>query len=190
MTQSHDDPLSVLASFQRALDGYGVRDLTVTGSAALGVWTTPRQSRDIDVCASVPKSAIPKLLARFDGISAGPGDLPDVLRLRFGSWDVDVFVIGEDPYDRECAARAVTVETDSGSVRVMTPEDLLIHKMIKLRSDRRRLLQDLADMRALAAGRALDSDYIHKWLPAAEAETVDALATLDDEQIARRLLGG
>src|SRR5262249_12938779 len=153
MAEAANDPLPLLASLQRALEAEGDSDLIVTGSAALGVWTTPRQSRDIDVCARVPLSAVRPLLARFDGISSGPGELPDVLRLRFGSWDVDVFVTGDNPYDRECAARAAPVDTGTGTVRVVTPEDLLIHKMIKLRSDRRRLLQDLADMRALASGR-------------------------------------
>lgn len=66
-----DDPLAVLAQLQVVLEAAGVRELTVTGSAALGIWATPRQSRDIDVCAYVPKAAVVPLLARFDGIAAG-----------------------------------------------------------------------------------------------------------------------
>jgi hypothetical protein len=71
----------------------------------------------------------------------------------------------------------------------VSADDLLIHKMIKLRTDRRRLLQDLADLRALldARGSAVDWDYLRKWLPAPEAEFLVGLATLDDEAAAARL---
>lgn len=44
------------------------------------------------------------------------------------------------PYDRECLSRAIPVEFAGVPARVVTAEDLLIHKMIKLRHDRRRML--------------------------------------------------
>lgn len=51
---------------------------------------------------------------------------------------------------------------DGIEVKVVTPEDLLIHKMLKLRTDRRRLLQDLADVRAVveARGDRLEWDHV------------------------------
>jgi hypothetical protein len=188
---SEEKPLEIVGRLAAALGGYGVSQIVVTGSAALGVWATPRQSRDIDLCGSVPPAAVPKILARFGGLAAGPADAPGLLRLRFGSWDVDLFVTSDDPYDRECAARAAEVATPAGNVRVVKPEDLLIHKFIKLRNDRRRLLQDLADMRAVlqAQHQTLDWDYLRRWLPADEAETLSVLSEADDEQLARRILG-
>jgi hypothetical protein len=188
---AEDQPLAIVGRLATALGAFGVGQIVVTGSAALGVWATPRQSRDIDLCGSVPPASVPKILARFDGLAAGPADAPGVLRLRFGSWDVDLFVTSDDPYDRECSARAVEVPTAAGPVRVVTAEDLLIHKLIKLRNDRRRLLQDLADMRAVLQAQlpSLDWDYLRRWLPADEAETLSVLSTCDDEQLARRILG-
>jgi hypothetical protein len=186
-----DQPLAIVGRLASALSHYGVGQLVVTGSAALGVWATPRQSRDIDLCGSVPPAVVPKLLARFDGLAAGPPDAPGLLRLRFLNWDVDLFVVADDPYDRECAARAVEVATPFGSVRVVTPEDLLIHKLIKLRSDRRRLLQDLADMRALTQAQqsSLDWAYLRRWLPAPEADLLASVSSADDEELARRIFG-
>lgn len=74
---------------------------------------------------------------------------------------------------------------------VVTPEDLLVHKVVKLRSDRRRLLQDLADIRAIldARGAALDWAYLDRWLPPVEADFLRSVLQLDDETLVRRLLG-
>jgi len=161
--------------------------VVLTGSAALGIWTTPRQSRDIDLCASVPAEAVPKLLARFDGIAAGPSDDPGALRLNFAGWDIDVFVVGDDPYYDDCARRAVHIDTPFGPIAVATAEDLLIHKLIKLRTDRRRFLQDLADMRALleTGGQRLQWEHLQRWLPPAEADFLRRLRDLSDEEIAQ-----
>lgn len=63
------------------------------------------------------QAAIPKLLARFDGIVAGPGDLPDVVRLRFGSWDVDLFVIRDD--DAETVDALTTLDDDEIVRRIL-----------------------------------------------------------------------
>ena len=73
---------------------------------------------------------------------------------------------------------------------VVTPEDLLIHKMIKLRTDRRRLLQDLADIRAVAESQVdrLDWSYVRNWLPAEESAWLEDAARLDEETLVRRLL--
>jgi hypothetical protein len=184
-------PLTVVGRLSSALAAYGVQQLMVTGSAALGVWSTPRQSRDIDLCGSVPASAVYRILARFDGLAAGPPDAPGLLRLRFLDWDVDLFVTSDDPYYQECFVRAVEVTTDAGAVRVVTAEDLLIHKLIKLRTDRRRLLQDLADMRAVmqAQQETIDWAYLRRWLPSPEAEFLSSLSTASDEDLARRIFG-
>jgi predicted nucleotidyltransferase len=106
-----------------------------------------------------------------------------------GDWDVDLFV-AKRRYDEVCLARAVPVELGGILVKVVTPEDLLIHKLIKLRTDRRRVLQDLADLRALLEerGETLDWSYLRQWLPEDERELAESLASLDDEAILARLL--
>ncbi len=70
------------------------------------------------------------------------------------------------------------------------PEDLIIHKLTKLRSDRRRVLQDAADLRALLAARRdqMDWAYLSKWLPAPDAELVREMDSLNDAQLVQRLM--
>lgn len=129
------------------------------------------------------------LLARYDGLRTGAEELPDTVRFRLGDWDVDLFV-AKDAYDLECLARARELTIDGALVRVVSPEDLIIHKLIKLRLDRRRILQDVADLRSLLEAQpAIDWTYLERWLPAAERALVGALSELDDEAVLRRLLG-
>lgn len=172
-----------------ALRSHGVHDLAFTGGVAVGVWAEPRQTKDVDVCGTLPPAEVNRLLALRDGIRSGPEELPDMVRFRVGDWDVDLFVC-KDAYDRTCLDRAVAATIDGAEVRVVTAEDLLIHKMIKLRTDRRRLLQDLADIRAVVVAQAgqLDWTYLRRWLPAAESELLDAVSSLSDEELVGRLL--
>jgi hypothetical protein len=172
------------------LRSHGVAQYAFTGGLAVGVWSSPRQTRDLDVCGAIPMEHVDRLVATHDGFKSGPGELPDLVRFRVGDWDVDLFV-SKGPYDRECLARAVNANIEGADARVVTAEDLLIHKMIKLRSDRRRLLQDLADVRAVLQTQAsrIDWEYLRKWLPTQESEFLAAASSASDEDLVRRLLG-
>jgi hypothetical protein len=172
------------------LRSHRVDDFAFTGGVAVGVWAAPRQTKDVDLCGSLPLSEVDRLLALHDGVRSGPAELPDVVRFRVGSWDVDLFV-SKSPYDRECLRRAETLDIDGVIVRVVTAEDLLIHKMMKLRHDRRRILQDLADVRAVvdARGESVDWDYVRKWARADESNWLEAVGRSTDEELVRRLLG-
>ncbi|MBI2896323.1 MAG: nucleotidyltransferase [Deltaproteobacteria bacterium] len=185
-----DPPSEAIGRLSRLLASLGVQDFAVTGSVALGVWAVPRETHDIDLCGELPAAAVEPLLALYDGMRAGPGEMPDLVRFRVGDWDVDLFV-SNGAYDRTCLERAVQVEVAGTKVKVVTAEDLLIHKLIKLRSDRRRMLQDLADIRSVldARGDTIDWEYLKSWLPPHEAELLRSVSALDDEALVKRLLG-
>lgn len=181
-------PAEALRRLVRLLSGLGVRDFALTDSVALGFWSTPRETRDIDVCGDLPKEAIDPLLATHDGVRSGPGEVPDVVRFRVADWDVDFFV-GRTEYDRACLQRSERFEVEGTPIRVVRPEDLLVHKLVKVRTDRRRLLQDLADVRAILHAQAgrLDWTYLDRWLPVAEAALLREAPSLDDEALVRRV---
>jgi hypothetical protein len=184
-----DSPAALIARVADILRSHGVTEFAFTGGLAVGVWSEPRQTRDVDVCGALPLEEVDRLLATRDGLRSGAGELPDMVRFRVGDWDIDLFV-SKGPYDRQCLDRAVPVQIEGVEARVVTAEDLLIHKMIKLRSDRRRLLQDLADVRAVLQAQAarIDWSYLKKWLPAEESSFLDAVSGASDEDLVRRLL--
>jgi len=171
------------------LQDHRVTDFAFTGGVAVGVWAAPRQTKDVDLCGSLPLAEVDRLLALRDGVRSGADELPDIVRFRVAGWDVDLFV-SKSTYDRECLSRAVSVLAEGVSLRVVTAEDLLIHKMIKLRHDRRRLLQDVADIRAVvdARGTQLDWEYIRRWARPDESGWLEQVARSTDEELLRRLL--
>jgi hypothetical protein len=178
----------VLERVAAVLRGHQVLDFAFTGGVAVGVWAAPRQTKDVDLCGSLPVEEVDRLLALHDGIRSGAEQLPDIVRFRVDDWDVDLFV-SKTAYDHECLRRAIQTEVDGVAARVVTAEDLLIHKMIKLRHDRRRLLQDLADIRAVldARGDQLDWEYIRRWTLPEESSWLEEVRRSTDEQLVHRL---
>lgn len=179
----------MLRRLVEVLQRFGVVEYAVTGGIAFGVWASPRATRDVDLCGVLPRESVDRLLAQHDGIRVGPGEVPDLVRFRVGDWDVDLFA-SKSEYDREVLRRAVEVEVEGIRVRVVRAEDLLIHKLVKLATDKRRLLQDAADLRALlsARGAKLDFEYLARWLAPADLELIRSLPTLGDEALTHALL--
>lgn len=183
-------PRALLERIVGVLRSHKVYDAAFTGAVAVGVWAAPRQTKDLDLCGSLPSEEVDRLLALRDGIRSGAEELPDIVRFRVDDWDVDLFV-SKGAYDRECLRRALAVEIDGVSVRVVTPEDLLLHKLVKLRHDRKRLLQDLADIRAVleAQGGRLDWEYLRRWALREEWAWLKDVHRSTDEQLVRGLPG-
>ena len=190
MSVNRPEPVgTILARVASVLQSHSVLDFAFTGGVAVGVWAAPRQTKDIDLCGSLPLSEVDRLLALRDGIRSGPEELPDLVRFRVGDWDVDLFV-AKGEYDRECLKRAIPTEIDGVVARVVTKEDLLIHKMVKLRHDRKRMLQDLADVRAIIDVHKdqLDWTYIRQWSRPDESALLEQVANLTDEELLKRLM--
>ncbi len=186
MTPASAEPREVLFALLKELQERGISEVAVTGGLALGAWVAPRFTKDFDLCAVVPESAVDPLLAQYDGIRVGPERIPSTIRFEFAGWPVDVFV-AKTAYDRECLRRAVAVELFGAKVKVVTPEDLLIHKLIKLRDDKTKLLQDAADVQAILQTCAVSSTYLEAWLPPDEARFLSEAMSLDAASLVARL---
>lgn len=183
MLPAEDD----LRRLVRTLQSLEIRDFALTGGVAFGVWVEPRETRDLDVCGVLPPEAVEPLLALHDGMRVGASEIPDIVRFRVGEWDVDLFV-AKTQEDRDCIARAPAVDIGGVVVRVVSPEDLVLHKMKKLRSDRRRILQDVADLRALFKCKpALDWAFMSARLPAADLDLLQSIRDLSDDELLERL---
>lgn len=183
-----EDVTSLIGELVQMLERHGITSVALTGAQALGVWTVPRFSDDVDLCAAVPSSSVDALLAQYDGIRVGPEEVPAIIRISFRRWDVDLFV-AHDAYDEECLRRAIPVPLGHTTVRIVTPEDLIIHKLRKLKDDKRKLLQDAADLKLLATtlGDRLDQPYLAKWLDPADAQLAQQLPVIPDAELVSRL---
>ena len=146
----------------RALEELGL-PYAFIGGFALAFWGEPRLTADLDITllAEDPEGAARKLLERFRPRVEDPlGFLRQtrVLLLEVDGVPVDV-AFAMPGYEEEALRRAVRVSLPGGEVRVLSPEDLIIHKCVAGRP------RDLEDVKGiLLRQRVLDLDYIRRWL--------------------------
>jgi hypothetical protein len=153
---------NALEALARLLDGLGIHWMLIGALAANRYRLTTRLTQDVDVLLADTGPGL-AVLERTLGEAgwflrrALPGG--EILRLRHPELGAaDLIVAGTD-YERGALARARVEQLGDGpDLRVATPEDVIILKLIAGRA------QDLADIEAiLAAKPELDAAYIEEW---------------------------
>ena len=172
MTQSLDlnDPIAVLLAASEALSAAGI-EAAAYGGLALAVYGEPRETRDADLalsatateaCTAALEAAGLEPVVTFDQMCFG-GHRIDRITLLPGAGGtglntVDLVVPGDARYAREALERAVAGELRGRPIRVLSPEDFVLFKLL---STRERDLEDAAIvMRRLASD--LDSGLIEQ----------------------------
>ncbi len=146
------DPSAWLASIAEIFDDLGV-DWTLVGALAANRFrSTPRFTVDVDTMAAFHPDLVVNL--RNEGyvvdVVSDDGELPHLLRCRRGPESIDI-LLPVVAYQRTALDRAVD--------HVLTPEDVIIHKLIAWR------LRDRDDIRSiLEAGVQLDQAYLDRWV--------------------------
>ena len=150
--------------FQRA----GLQHALI-GGQAVNVWITPRETDDFDFVVAPDREAIEaveaELLAlglrhvwRQDG--HGPSG-PDFVQLKNVAMNLAVDIqVAKTEYQSLLIDRAVSGEVSGLSVA--TPEDLIVLKLLAMRSQDQRDIALLVDLR----GDTLDWAYIEHWAEA------------------------
>ncbi|MDI6825142.1 MAG: nucleotidyl transferase AbiEii/AbiGii toxin family protein [Bacillota bacterium] len=153
-----EDALSEVVGF---LEERQVPYMVIGGFANL-FWGRSRLTRDLDLTLSCPQdrlvSLVEDLRQRFRVLPADPLEFARrnrVLPVRVGEVRVDLVLAGL-PYEEAAIRRARVVDVGGRPIRVCSPEDLIIHKII---SDRP---QDWEDVREIVRrqGKALDRRYM------------------------------
>jgi len=144
------------------LDEHHLPYMVIGGFANLH-WGSERFTRDVDLSVEVADEALPDLLkhleSRFSLAVADPLEFvrrTHLVRLttRTGV-DADL-MIAVLPYEREAIRRAVAVDVAGRTVRLCTPEDLVIYKLASERP------QDAVDVEGIVMrqGARLDREYL------------------------------
>lgn len=146
-------------------------DYAVLGGIAVSIYGEPRLTFDIDVNIIVDINKINDFLkkAKKYGFSPLPSKIEKfientgVIPMRFsknkvmGKCD---FIIAQNPLEYSAIKRARLKKLYSTKVRLITPEDLVIHKIT---SQRPRDIEDLTGILIRQKGK-LDLHYINLWL--------------------------
>jgi hypothetical protein len=164
------DQLDVLKLVTRRLDSAGLVYL-ITGSIAAGVYGQPRMTRDIDIVAVLyPPHALrlAELLAP-DFICDVDVMRDAIVQRRMFSvvhrealQKIDIIVREDRDYEIEKFERRRLVEVDGQPMWVISPEDLVLSKLVWAKDSRSELqLRDVRSIIALQPG--LDWPYVERW---------------------------
>jgi hypothetical protein len=112
----------------------------LSGSLATNVYGVPRATDDADfvvelpagcridhVTAHLPDGIRHEPQSRFEPITSSP---MHVFVLRDSSFRLELFLLTDDPYDRERFSRRYRLETPFGAVWIPTVEDVIVNKLL------------------------------------------------------------
>ena len=149
------------AVFERA----GLRHALI-GGQAVNVWIMPRETDDFDFVVAPDREAIEAVEAELTALGLrhvrrqdahGPSG-PDFVQLKNVAMNLAVDIqVAKTDYQLLLLDRAVPGELSG--LRVATPEDLIVLKLLAMRSQDQRDIALLVDLR----GDTLDWPYIQHW---------------------------
>lgn len=156
------------------LEGEKIKYAVIGGIAVL-LYGEPRFTEDIDVNILLEKDQIKKFLRKLKDRGFTPvlrnameaaeksGYLP--INRRYGKilYKFDI-IIAENPIEFSAISRAKTKKIGDISIKVISPEDLIIHKII---SEREKDRNDIIGILLRQKGK-IDLRYIRKWLAIAD----------------------
>lgn len=161
----------------------------IMGGIAVRAHGIPRPTYDVDFTLAVPRDRLPTLFAAIEelgytipeqysrGWVDAVGGMPLVkirLYLEGCGIDADVF-LAETDFQQEVLARRIKTEVEGRRLDVITPEDLILFKLV---ASRPRDLIDVQDV--LFMQRRLDEPYLRRW-----AEPLGVAAKLDEALASR-----
>lgn len=143
----------------------------IIGGIAVSIYGEPRFTADIDVNIILDKRDISKFISNAKknglypttsgakGIAQRAGIIPMEFRKGKIVGKIDI-IIAENPLEHSAIKRAKTQRINSVKTRLISPEDLIIHK---ISSQRARDIEDIRGVLIRQKGK-LDLKYIQYWL--------------------------
>lgn len=144
----------------------------ITGSLASNFHGVPRSTRDADIVVDLAGDALDRLAealpteltfdpqAAFETVT---GTTRHLVRLLGSVFVIELFLLSDDPHDRERFARRLRVRALDRLVWVPTVEDVIVTKLRWAAGGGRP--KDLEDVRNVVAvsGDSVDWGYVRRW---------------------------
>lgn len=181
-----DEQFEFLRSIVERLNGAGIPYM-LTGSLALAIWARPRMTRDVDVVIEADEASVQRIVAAFRQDSyvsaeaaaeaARLGAIFNVIHFT-SLLKADFILLRDDAYERAKFARRRVIDVDGLAVSVISPEDLILSKLLWARgSASTRQAEDVRLLLGDVVG--LDEAYLQEW--AARLDLSAALEALRDD---------
>ena len=155
----------------------------LSGSIAMGLYTVPRMTRDIDFIIHLEAKNVEFFVNGFkegfycdkdsvkDAIE-GPVKMFNIIDHTTG-YKADFVVLKDDPFRQEEFRRRLKVEYFGRTIYVVSPEDLLLSKLIWIQDSQSAL--QIEDIKNLAVIDDLDWGYISKWVKQLKLRTFELI---------------
>jgi len=154
----------------------------ITGSIAANLYAVPRMTRDVDIVIEIQKEDAPRMVEAFqDDFYIDKDSVTEAIDRR-GMFNiihneyvfkVDFIVRKESIYRELEFQRRRRVEVEGTSMWMVTPEDLILSKLVWAKDSLSEL--QLGDVRNLVRNlKELDRNYLEKWVRDLDLEQVYA----------------
>lgn len=173
------DQLSVLKLVTARLEAARIPYM-ITGSIASGHYAQPRMTRDLDIVVELEPADASRVAAIFgDQFDCDPQSIRSAIERRAlfnlihieAIVKVDVVVRKDAPFRVEEFGRRRRVEIDGQAMWMVSPEDLVLSKLLWARDSRSEL--QLRDVRQILTAREdLDWTYLDRWARALGIDTL------------------
>jgi hypothetical protein len=155
----------------------------LSGSIAMGLYTVPRVTRDIDFIIHLEPKNLDLFVNSFkDGYYCDEDGVREAIETPFKMFNIidhtsgykaDFIVLKNDEFRQEEFNRRVQIEFYGKIIYVVSPEDLLISKLIWIQ-DVQSAVQ-IEDIKNLITFDRLDWFYIKKWIKHLKLRTFNLL---------------
>ncbi len=155
----------------------------IGGAIALGAWSDPRGTLDVDINLFVDRNELEKALDVLiaEGVELDKGaahraeEEGDVIIGYYEGMRVDLFT-PSIPFSWEAKDTSVRLKGPSGEASYLSREALAVFKLLFFRG------KDIVDLEKLIAvqGKALDAPYVRRWIVDMMGEDDQRVAVWDD----------
>jgi hypothetical protein len=154
----------------------------LSGSVAMSIYIVPRATRDFDFVIHLEEKNIDRFIQHFqDGYYCDKDSIKDAVKRRSlfniidhaSGFKADFVVLKNEPFRQEEFKRRKKVDFFDKTIYVVSPEDLLISKVIWIQDYQS--AQQAEDIKNLTAIENMDWPYIKKWISKLNLKTFDLL---------------
>jgi predicted nucleotidyltransferase len=164
------EEIELLKIVAARLDSEGI-EYMMTGSMAMALYALPRMTRDIDIIIQISMQDISRIISLFENdFYIEKANVLEAIRSN-GMFNiihnesvikVDFIIRKQEEYRLEEFSRRTVIVIDGVKISVVTPEDLLLSKLVWAKHSESELQQ--RDVRLLLqSSSGLDVGYIRKW---------------------------
>ena len=154
----------------------------LSGSVAMSIYSLPRFTRDFDFIVHLQPKNVKGLIHNFkEGYYCDEDSVREAIANKGmfniidhqSSYKADFIILKNEPYRLAEFERKKTVDFLNLKINLVSPEDLIISKMIWIQQLHSELQKE--DIKILLEMKELDRDYITKWVKELKLNTFDLL---------------